>query len=374
MPRQSTRLVESQEPPKMERVNPASIPAHSGPSALDNAEIMVVSASPDRMSSGAAGASLPDDAQGNVSVFLRAFDPSATPPQQDPVQQPTPIGRKNTLTLMSEGSRRVTTFVRETSASVVKSSISTPLSEVKLYFSTPLSIGRIGQGMHVLAAGDRTKKGVVERDHGTGHRMPYRVRWSNGDSEWLHPADIVLDEAVAEENKATAEAFAAEGNERARSESRSEVCIAVLKLILAFLVITGCITAWGYWLYVSITWLHWRKLFDAAVFGSQWEEIGVANPTGRELSNPKLATALMSKTQFTADEWRDFGIYDLGKDDFIQSGAWYYKPVFGDWTLTQCTVIAQRCSRACSVCCTRLFGPGCKRDYESAMFLSDACT
>ena len=46
--------------------SPASIPAHSGPSALDNAEI----------------------------VFSEAFAPSATPPQEDTLQQPTPIGRK----------------------------------------------------------------------------------------------------------------------------------------------------------------------------------------------------------------------------------------------------------------------------------------
>ena len=118
----------------------------------------------------------------------------------------------------SEGSRRVTTFVRETSASAVKSSISTPLSVVKSSIFTPRAgWGRIGQGMYVLAAGDRDKKGVVERDHGTGSRTPYRVRWSDGDSDWLRPEDIVLDEAAAEENRAAAEALAAE--ERARSDA-----------------------------------------------------------------------------------------------------------------------------------------------------------
>ena len=62
-------------------------------------------------------------------------------------------------------------------------------------------ITRITKGMHVLAAGDRAKKGVVEEDDGSSN--PYKVRWSDGELSgwWLHPADIVLDEA-AEENEA----------------------------------------------------------------------------------------------------------------------------------------------------------------------------
>ena len=61
-------------------------------------------------------------------------------------------------------------------------------------------ITRITKGMHVLAAGDRAKKGVVETDDGSS--QPYKVRWSHGElSDWLEPADIVLDEA-AEENEA----------------------------------------------------------------------------------------------------------------------------------------------------------------------------
>ena len=59
---------------------------------------------------------------------------------------------------------------------------------------------RITKGMHVLAAGDRAKKGVVETDDGSSN--PYKVRWSDGELfDWLYPADIVLDEA-AEENEA----------------------------------------------------------------------------------------------------------------------------------------------------------------------------
>ena len=63
-----------------------------------------------------------------------------------------------------------------------------------------LEKARITKGMHVLAAGDRAKKGVVETDDGSS--QPYKVLWSHGElSDWLYPADIVLDEA-AEENEA----------------------------------------------------------------------------------------------------------------------------------------------------------------------------
>ena len=68
-----------------------------------------------------------------------------------------------------------------------------------------LEKARITKGMHVLAAGDRAKKGVVETDDGS--RNPYKVRWSHGElSDWLEPADIVLDEA-AEENEALLQAL-----------------------------------------------------------------------------------------------------------------------------------------------------------------------
>ena len=63
-----------------------------------------------------------------------------------------------------------------------------------------LEKARITKGMHVLAAGDRAKKGVVEKVDGSGR--DYKVRWSDGElSDRLFPADIVLDEA-AEENEA----------------------------------------------------------------------------------------------------------------------------------------------------------------------------
>ena len=64
-----------------------------------------------------------------------------------------------------------------------------------------LEKARFTKGMHVLAAGDRAKKGVVESSNPCSSN-PYKVRWGDGEkSGWLKPADIVLDEA-AEENEA----------------------------------------------------------------------------------------------------------------------------------------------------------------------------
>ena len=57
--------------------------------------------------------------------------------------------------------------------------------------------GQILKGMHVLAAGDGAKKGVVIH-YDAGDHEPYKVRWGDGE-QWLKPADIVLDEAAAEE-------------------------------------------------------------------------------------------------------------------------------------------------------------------------------
>ena len=61
-----------------------------------------------------------------------------------------------------------------------------------------LEKARITEGMHVLAAGDRAKKGVVEEDDGSSD--PYKVRWSDGElSDWLYPADIVLGKRFSRE-------------------------------------------------------------------------------------------------------------------------------------------------------------------------------
>ena len=61
--------------------------------------------------------------------------------------------------------------------------------------------------------------------------------------------------------------------------------------------------------------------------GSKWKNVGAIKPEGgRELSNFKLATALALKREFTSDEWIEFGVEDLGEEDFIKSGSSYFKP------------------------------------------------
>ena len=62
--------------------------------------------------------------------------------------------------------------------------------------------------------------------------------------------------------------------------------------------------------------------------GEKWKNAGAVKPGGgRELSNSRLAAALARKKEFTADEWAEFGIRDLGEEDFIKSGSSYFKPV-----------------------------------------------
>ena len=61
--------------------------------------------------------------------------------------------------------------------------------------------------------------------------------------------------------------------------------------------------------------------------GLNWKKMDPVNPrNGRELSNPGLATALESRTEFTQQEWDEFGITSLHTDDFIKVGGSYFKP------------------------------------------------
>jgi hypothetical protein len=70
--------------------------------------------------------------------------------------------------------------------------------------------------------------------------------------------------------------------------------------------------------------------------GLKWVSVGPSRPTpaaarvdfvqGRELSNPGLAVALTSKTEFTQEEWEAFGIGELHPDDWIRAGNTYFKP------------------------------------------------
>ena len=44
------------------------------------------------------------------------------------------------------------------------------------------------------------------------------------------------------------------------------------------------------------------------------------------LDNPRLADALMHKTEFTQQEWDAFGVHDLGMHHFVKSGDSYFRP------------------------------------------------
>ena len=63
--------------------------------------------------------------------------------------------------------------------------------------------------------------------------------------------------------------------------------------------------------------------------GLKWAEKGPLRPThqnGRELTNSKLAAALLQHTDLTPEVWRSFGIADLRFEDFIKVGDLYFQP------------------------------------------------
>jgi hypothetical protein len=62
--------------------------------------------------------------------------------------------------------------------------------------------------------------------------------------------------------------------------------------------------------------------------GLKWQNHGTTEPTeGRLLANKKLAEALETRTEFTKVDWDTFGIglEDLRVDDYIKSGAYFFK-------------------------------------------------
>ena len=80
------------------------------------------------------------------------------------------------------------------------------LSDANLTIEASQSLmkGRIGEGDHVLSADGPARKGVVEKDRGSGETEPYKVRWDDGEeSDWLNSAAIVMEDAWAVEKKET---------------------------------------------------------------------------------------------------------------------------------------------------------------------------
>lgn len=62
------------------------------------------------------------------------------------------------------------------------------------------------------------------------------------------------------------------------------------------------------------------------MLGLKWNAGATKPPGAKELQNDSLAVALLHKTEFTLEEWRDFDILDLRSDHFVESGGCYYTP------------------------------------------------
>ena len=89
---------------------------------------------------------------------------------------------------------------------------------------------------------------------------------------------------------------------------------------------------------------------QAAASGLRWKNIGDSRPMeGRELKNPELANALQTKTEFTPDEWDDFGIGDVRENDFVNSRNTYFTPAppkKNYWGALRCV------HNTCTIACT----------------------
>ena len=58
--------------------------------------------------------------------------------------------------------------------------------------------------------------------------------------------------------------------------------------------------------------------------GLRWWNRGMDQPEGEALENAELSKALESKTEFTFEEWKDFGVPDLRIDHFVSTSSGYY--------------------------------------------------
>jgi hypothetical protein len=71
-------------------------------------------------------------------------------------------------------------------------------------------------------------------------------------------------------------------------------------------------------------------LDDFKLLGQKWRNVGMAQPKrGKELTNSRLAEALMAKTEFSLEEWDEFCIESLRVDHFIKSGSFFFMPSAG---------------------------------------------
>ena len=106
-------------------------------------------------------------------------------------------------------------------------------------------------------------------------------------------------------------------------------------------------------------------LFHFISIGLKWEKIDITHPAqrptqGRELINFQLKRALQSQTDFTVQEWVRFGISNVRKDDFIESGGSYFKPadikleVLADLKLNSTTFCTMVVLQVEDLCCNTL--------------------
>merc|ERR1712127_261039 len=60
--------------------------------------------------------------------------------------------------------------------------------------------------------------------------------------------------------------------------------------------------------------------------GLKWRNVGATKPSqGLELEHHELHMALYNKTEFTQQEWDDFGVTNLRMDHFVNRSGYYFK-------------------------------------------------
>ena len=83
---------------------------------------------------------------------------------------------------------------------------------------------------------------------------------------------------------------------------------------------------------VDSKWItHLKESNHLSMPGLKWQWANDIKPTrGSELISSKLSEALQSKSEFTQDEWDEFGIKGVNKEtismSYIKSGFSFYRP------------------------------------------------
>ena len=70
-------------------------------------------------------------------------------------------------------------------------------------------------------------------------------------------------------------------------------------------------------------------MYSEPASGLRWKDVGSDEPAeGRALGqeHEKLRKALSGKTEFSTEEWENFGIKNLRMAHFVKSGTRYFRP------------------------------------------------